>query len=77
MWVTDGTIAGTEVVIDTPAAKGNVTPPFTLGHKVYYFHAGVNQTEELEFSLFESDGTPEGSQLMIRNNTSFVGRLAK
>ena len=77
MWVTDGTIAGTKVLIDTPTAKGNVSPSFALGDKIYYFHAGVNQTEESEFSLFESDGTPEGSQLMIRDNTSFVGRLTK
>lgn len=77
VWVTDGTIAGTKEVIVTPTAKGNVSPPFAMGDRIYYFHAGVNQTEELEFSLFESDGTPEGSQLMIRNNTSFVGRLAK
>ena len=61
LWVTDGTIAGTQPVApDVINPAGGTAPQYLTEYRGRLFFAGYDGTK---MTLFETDGTPEGTRL--------------
>jgi ELWxxDGT repeat protein len=73
LWVTDGTTDGTQLFkdINTNAMAGSFPHSFTKHNQKFYFIADTGPVNNENFKLFESDGTPGGTNSIAPANAVY------